>query len=223
MPLENAKVGRDSSIKHDKDLFHRYLENGKKSTINSDDHLDDSWILITYDVSDDNSRRNFIREKIKRMGGLWKNDSTYLVPSSVQTEEEIQEWGKYNNVNLFVIGMKITTNEAIQTLTQAYIGKLLADLKEIRDAVQKAWNNLKIIEENIDMKEEELKDKHDVTFRGFHNIVSSVQKRYEDLRTMINDYGNDSDEFETELLFSFIGKMKTRFEKVREMKGIQPK
>lgn len=220
MPIESAKIGRDSSIKHEKNLFTKYLQNGKGSKIDSDDHLDDSWILITYDVSDNNSRRNWIREKIKNMGGLWKNDSTYLIPSSVQTEEALLEWGKFHDVNLFVVGMKITTTEAIQTLTQAYIGKLLADLKEIRDSVSKGWSTLKIIEENLDLKEEDLKEKYNVTFRGFHNIVSSVENRYEDLRKMINDYGNDNDEFETELLYSFIGKMKNRFEHVRELKGI---
>jgi|SRR3990172_634388 len=226
MPLETAEVevketkeGRETSIKHGKD-FNHFLTVGKNSEISTDRKDSDSWILVTYDVSGDNSKRNWIREKIIRMGGLWKNDSTYLVPKSVRSVDEIRQFGKHTNVNLFVVGMHVDDREDVKTLTQAYIGKLLDDIKEIRDSAKKSFNVLQLIEENIELSEEELKDKHNVSFRGFHNVVKSVKDRSHEIEEMCQNYGNNDDEFEIQLLYSFVNKLEERFQRIKEAKGL---
>ena len=225
MPLESAKIqvskdGRETSIIHEKKNFSHYLKVGQRSQIDTDRKDSDSWILVTYDVSENNSKRNWIREKIKRYGGLWKNDSTYLVPKSVRSVQEIQEWGKHADVNLFVVGMHVDDKLDVKTLTQAYIGKLLDDIKEIRESAQKSFKVLQIIEDNIDLSEEDLKDKYNVSFRGFHNVVKSTRDRSTSIEEMVQNYGNNNDEFEIQMLYTFIEKLENRFERIKEAKGL---
>jgi hypothetical protein len=226
MPLETAKIqvskdGRETSIVHEKKNFAHYLKVGQRSTVDSDRKDADSWILVTYDVRDTaNAKRNWIREKIKRYGGLWKNDSTYLVPKSVRSVDDIRQWGKDADVNLFVLGMHTDDKLETKTLTQAYIGKLLDDIKEIRDSAKKSFNVLQIIEEHIELSEEELKDKYNVSFRGFHNVVKSTRKRSTDIEEMVQNYGNNDDEFQIQMLYTFIEKLETRFERIKEAKGL---
>ena len=225
MPIETAKVevskdGRETSIKHVKKNFNHYLRVGRNSGIDTDRKDSDSWILVTYDVSINNTKRNWIREKIKRMGGLWKNDSTYLVPKTVRSVEEIREFGRHSDVNLFVVGMHVDSKEDVKTLTQAYIGKLLDDIKELRQSAQKSFNILQIIEENTELSEEELKDKYNVSFRGFHNVTKSIRDRSTQLVEMVQNYGNNDDVFETEVLFTYVKKLEDRFERIKEAKGL---
>ncbi len=226
MGIEHAELKTDEKGKTKltvdrRKTFTDYLRLGRNSGIDVNRKDADSWILVTYDVHYDNAKRNWVREKIKRMGGLWKNDSTYLVPKSVLSVEEIQEFGKHSDIDLFVVGMHVDDQEVIQTLTQAYIGKLIDDLRELEDTAKDSYKKLKIIEENVDLSEEELKEKHDVSFRGFHNRINSAVLRLETITELCRKYGNEDDSFKTELLATFINKtLKDRFERVKDAKGL---
>ncbi len=225
MPLDSAKLqtskdGKEVSIAYDKKDFGHYLRVGQHSNISSDRKESASWILVTYDVRENNAKRNSIREKIKIMGGLYKNDSTYLVPKSVKSADEIKEWGKHSDINHFVLGMHVEDKLAVKTLTQAYIGKLLEDIKEIKESAKKSFKVLQIIEENIELSEEELKDKFNVSFRGFHNVVKYTRIRSTDIEELVQNYGNNDDEFEIQMLYTFIDKLEQRFERIKETKGL---
>jgi len=175
--------------------------------------IERDWILVTYDVQDgDDTLRDRLRHKLtKKMGAIYQNDSVYLVPKKIHNAEEIKRWGRDNfNLNLVVFGLDATLEDC-KSLSKRYVQDLQNKKKDVNLESQRVWERLVEIEENLD-------DPDISRLTGIHKMIEGIKGQYDELRKLINRYGNKQDEFKLERLFAITEKCEKRYEKIKEMK-----
>lgn len=174
--------------------------------------IERDWILVTYDVKADDTLRDMIRHKLlKHMGAIYQNDSVYLVPKKIHNADEIKKWGKDNfNINLIVFGLDATLDDC-KTLSKRYVADLRNRKRDVNEQSQRVWERLIEIEENID-------DPDISRLTGIHKMIEGITGQYDELRKLINRYGNKTDEFKLERLFAIVEKCSKRYDRIKEMK-----
>lgn len=169
--------------------------------------IERDWILVTYDVHADDNLRERIRFKLlKEMGAIYQNDSVYLVPKKVHSANEIKKWGENNfSINLVVFGLDATLDDC-KGITKRYVRDLRDRKKKVAEDIEKYWEQIVEVEEG------------DRTFSGFHNKVKNSEKDFDELKKLINLYGNKHDEFKVESLWIVLQKLKKRYQRFVDSK-----
>ena len=174
--------------------------------------LETDWILVMYDVSrDENQKRDRMREKlISIFGGKQMTQSCYMMPKSVALIDEIKRWGHDNNIELKVIGMTVDLIAA-KTLTEEYTAELKMRLAEVDEEAEEIWKDLLEKEDHIDNPKKS-------RMNGFQQKIRSIRSMFDDLKKIINKYGNDSNVFQLEKVVIFINNIEKRYNRFMAMK-----
>jgi len=177
----------------------------------SREKLDNGYLLLLYDVKvSKNVKRNWMRNKIKKMrGGYALNQSCYIVPKSYATEQEIEDWGKDNDVDIKVFGLEVSETK-IKTLTDSYVKELEERFKNVKKFGDKIWDDIIKAEENIDDPELKL--------TGYWKKIDGVRHQFEDMQKIINKIGDEEAQRELERQDAFIEKLRHRLQKLKDMK-----
>lgn len=169
--------------------------------------IEKDWILLTYDVSNNQDRDDFRIDLIKQMGALYQNDSVYLLPKKVHSIKQIEEFAKGYGVNIVLFGLDANI-EACKDISKRYVKILKERRKNIKDLFWEAWDRLSTVERNI--KDEGL--------TGFHNKVKELKVLYKHYENIAVKYGNKQDEWKLESLDDDIARLEKKFEKVMLLK-----
>lgn len=174
--------------------------------------IEKDWILLTYDVSvEHNSKRDDFRmDLVKDMGGLYQNDSVYLLPKKVHTLKQIEEFAKGYGVNVVLFGLDADL-KACKDISKRYVKLLKQRRKDIKDLFWEAWDRLSVVERNLE----------DEGLTGFHNKLRELQTLYEHYNEIATKYGNNQDEWKIESLEDDLERLDKKYEKVTLLKKRQ--
>ena len=174
--------------------------------------LVDGFLLLLYDVEiTANSKRNWIRSKIKRQwGGHMLNQSCYIIPNTIATKAQLESWGRENDTNIVVFGLEADP-EQIKTLTARYEKDMNDRFDGIKQFGNGIWDDLRKVEENID-------DPDLSRMTGFHKKIDGIKNQFEDLQRIIDKLGDEHATADLQREYAFIDKLETRFEKLKAQK-----
>lgn len=152
-----------------------------------------------------------MREKlIYHFGGMQHTQSCYLIPKTVASQMELEDWGKDNKVKLVIFGLD-TSYEQSKSFTQHYVKMLENRLKEVDERIEQFWDRLEEIENNLD-------DPETSSMTGIHKILEGIDIEFEEIQKIINRYGNKHDIFQLNKIVVFTNKCKDRYERLKKHK-----
>ena len=174
--------------------------------------MESKMILVCYDFSD-NLERAKLRDELKGYPFYAKmmTESVYYLPDyDGKTLRAVRKWANQSSADIVVFGDVNTTLKDQKALVKGYYTHLQDIVKEVTDTTKRIRKELLEFEEEI--------EDPDVTLRGWATKVSSITNRFEEIRSMINQVGDEDDEFHLDMVASFVEKLDKRYERVRLMK-----